>query len=97
MTDGKRAEYLQQLGLVASKQRTICEVLRELWDLSLGLVNETVQAEVQARLVGAYEMAKRMDRKLHQYKFNWDSDFWQANTNWREDLQRRQARKMEST
>jgi len=47
---------------------------------------------MQARLVDAYVMAKKMARKLREYKHQWPEDFWQANVDYEEDLRRRSER-----
>lgn len=88
------SEADRQLRRVASHKRTICEVLRELWDISLEL-DETLSGEVQARLEAAYEMAKNMDRRLREHKYDWDEGFWEANANYAADLRRRTQRKEE--
>jgi predicted GTPase len=64
----------------AEKQnmRTICEVHREIYrelkkrnpdDLLLGKLEE------------AFNMAKKMNNKLRQYKYNYDDDWWEENKN----------------
>ena len=52
-------------------QRTICEVLREIYDLTEGNPNVTV------RLQDAYVMAKKMDAKLRQYQGDYDTEWWE--------------------
>jgi len=50
-----------------STKRTICEVLREIyWWTTDPVVREKVEE--------ATRMAKRMDKKLHEYKYAWDAD-----------------------
>ena len=84
-------EAVDQLKRQAAPRRTICEVLRELWDLS-EVTDEDLGEEMQARLVDAYTMAKKMARKLREYKHQWPEDFWQANVDYEEDLHRRSER-----
>jgi hypothetical protein len=55
-----------------TNKRTICEVLREIYDLSEG------NAEVTDRLQDAYVMAKKMDAKLRQYSGDYDAEWWVA-------------------
>lgn len=50
-------------------KRTICEVLREAH-------RETADPKVHALLGEAHRMAKKMDRKLREYKSDWDAGFW---------------------
>ena len=84
-------EVVDQLKKQAARRRTICEVLRELWDLS-EVTDEDLREEMQARLVDAYTMAKKMARKLREYKHQWPEGFWQANVDYEEDLHRRSER-----
>ena len=55
--------------------RTICEVLREIHD-RIDQDNE----EIVSRLMEATHMAKRMNKKLTEYKPNWDDGFFEPNT-----------------
>ena len=54
-----------------SRQRTLCEVLRLVWGRS--------DAEVQDLVEEAYGYAKRMDRRLREYKADYDRGWWRAN------------------
>jgi len=85
-------DILDNIEAYADKRRTICEVLRELYDLTFGVGDETVREEMRIRLRTAYEMAKKMDRKLHEYKFGWDEDFWEKNLDFLKDIERRSNR-----
>lgn len=84
-------DVVDQIEKTASPRRTICEILRELWDLS-EVTDEDLREEMQARLVDAYTMAKKMARKLREYKHQWPEGFWQANVDYEEDLRRRSER-----
>ena len=81
-----------QIRRTASPERTICEVLRELWDIS-EVLDETLRAEMQVRIADAYTMAKKMDKKLREYKYDWHKGFWMANDDYEEDLRRRSERR----
>jgi hypothetical protein len=59
---------------VANK-RTICEVLREIHDITKD------KPDVVALLEEATIMAKKMDAKLKEYKADWQETFYQKNTN----------------
>lgn len=72
--------------------RTLCEVLREIWDKSLEVENEDLRAEVQGKLKEAYLMGKKMDRKLNEYKRNWWDGFYQNNENYEKNIAIRQGR-----
>lgn len=50
-------------------KRTICEVLRDIH-------RETDDDRIRALAEEAEDMAKRMDRKLREYKADWDAGFW---------------------
>jgi hypothetical protein len=74
----------------ASEKRTICEVLREVWDLvkNSGLPN-SVEDEFLELLEEAEGMAKRMIRKLVEYNKGTDPIWWEENKDYEEDLRRR--------
>ena len=55
-----------------TSQRTICEVLREIYDITEG------NREVTDRLQDAYVMAKKMDAKLRQFHGNYDQEWWET-------------------
>ena len=59
---------------VANK-RTICEVLRDIHDITKD------KPDVVALLEEATIMAKKMDAKLKEYKSDWQETFYQKNTN----------------
>ena len=54
------------------RQRTICEVLREIYDLTEG------NKEITDKLQDAYVMAKKMDAKLRQYHGSYDQEWWET-------------------
>jgi ubiquinone/menaquinone biosynthesis C-methylase UbiE len=73
-----------------TQKRTLCEVLREVFDLiDDPRVPVDIHCAAQNSLEDAYTMAKKMDKKLHEYKYNWDETFWLPNPNYHEDLKRR--------
>ncbi|MCI0558386.1 MAG: hypothetical protein MN733_07810 [Nitrososphaera sp.] len=57
----------------SSTFRTICEVLREIYWA-------TNDQEIRNKVVEATTMAKKMDKKLHEYKYGWDEGEWQEIT-----------------
>jgi hypothetical protein len=72
--------------------RTICEVHREIYDeLSK---NEKSNEIIIEKLEEAYQMAKKMDAKLRQYKNNYDDGWWQKERSEivKEKLKNRNAR-----
>lgn len=72
--------------------RTLCEVLREIWDKSLDIKEEPIRQEIQERLKEAYMMGKRMDSKLHEYKHNWWNGIYDKNGNYDKSMAIRQGR-----
>ena len=63
-------------------KRTICEVHREIWDiLDQKITDEEIRKECIEKIEEAYLMAKKMDKKLRQYKFNYDDDWWEKQKN----------------
>lgn len=73
----------------ASKFRTICEVHREIYDIVLTEVEPSVANLIIGKLEESYIMAKKMNNKLRQYKFNYDDDWWENNKNIKEKLRNR--------
>ena len=59
------------LSTKTTAKRTICEVLREIYDLTEG------NPEVTDRLQDAYVMAKKMDAKLRQHQGDYDVEWWE--------------------
>ena len=55
--------------------RTICEVHRQLHRL----LKDHPDPLVGELLQEAFDMGKKMDNKLRQYKGNYDDDWWKAN------------------
>lgn len=92
--DKLREKYIYQLETRCTMRRTICEVLREMWDIS-EVLPEDLREELQERIIKSYTMAKSMNKKLRQYKHEWDSDFWEVNKDYASDLKRRYKKKRE--
>ena len=82
----------EALGLMkrASSFRTICEVHREIFDLC-GLLDEHTGTLLRRKVLEAFIMGKKMDRKLREYKSDWDSGFYERNIDHRQDSKRRKA------
>jgi len=82
-----------------SKFRTICEVHREMWDIIDQLKNEDIKNQLRDRIMVAYDMGKRMDKRLKFYKKDWDSNMWEKNLDSGVDRKYRKKRKslMESS
>lgn len=74
----------------ASCFRTICEVHREIYDLSEG-VPEAIKEKLRELVLEAFVMGKKMDAKLREYKADWDAGFYQPNPDRREDRRKRNA------
>ena len=59
--------------------RTICEVHREIYDIMHEhLSNHFKYNDIEQKLDEAYTMAKKMDAKLRQYKYNYDDSWWET-------------------
>ena len=72
--------------------RTLCEVLREIWDKSLEIENDNIKAEIHVKLKEAYLMGKKMDKKLHEYKHNWWDGVYGKNNNYDKSVAIRKSR-----
>ncbi len=66
-------QYIRKHFATANHMRTICEILREIYWA-------TKDEAVREKVVEAEAMAKRMDAKLHEYKYGWDEDFYEEIT-----------------
>jgi len=78
------------------EMRTICEVHREIYDiLEVHFKDSKHYNDVICKLEEAYIMAKKMNKKLRQYKFDYDNDWWEETTVeiQQEKLQHRTKRK----
>lgn len=70
--------------VTANPKRTICEVLREVYWYTLDPV-------IREKVLEASSMAKRMDKKLHEYKYGWDENEWEITENYEEVAAQRRA------
>ena len=75
----------------ASKQRTICEVLREINDMHQG--NSPHDIAVRKKLSEAEDMGKRMSTKLKEYNKDVYRGWWEKNPDYERDLDRRLKKK----
>jgi hypothetical protein len=57
---------------IRGRKRTICEVLRRAYQAA----EAGDAAAVMPLLDEAHDMAKRMNRKLREYKADWDAGWW---------------------
>jgi hypothetical protein len=55
--------------------RTICEVHREMHDL---VIEKDYDEKLIQLLEESFVMAKKMNNKLRQYKFNYDDGWWEV-------------------
>lgn len=62
-----------------SSIRTICEVHREIYDIIMDdkNIDSKLANELIELLEEAYQMAKKMNHKLRQYKYNYDDEWWE--------------------
>lgn len=72
-----------------SPKRTVCEVLREINDLAIQIHEN---GRMLSLILEALKMTKNMDRKLREYKQDWDKGLYGNNENYQEDIKTRGAR-----
>jgi len=70
---------------VANKQRTLCEVVREVNDY----LKEHPDSLILEKLKEIHSMAKRMTKKLYEYNKEYDKGWWEKNPDYEKDLLRR--------
>lgn len=79
----------------ASSFRTICEVHREIFDLTEPnadpWVAHNAMFKIRDLVLEAFVMGKKMDAKLREYKADWDAGFYDPNLDHRADSKRRKA------
>lgn len=63
-----------------SAWRTICEVHREIYDAS-------EDAKVRDLVLEAFVMGKKMEKKLREYKTDWDAGMWETNEDHGQDTE----------
>ncbi len=71
----------------ASHKRTICEVLREIYELHPK--DKDIDLQVKTKLIEAEEMAKKMSAKMIEYNKDVFADFWEDNLDYEADMIRR--------
>ena len=80
----------------AYPKRTICEVLREIWDLTDIHPNGNpykTRIKIRIKLEEALVMAKKMNVKLNEYHDGWEKDMgYENNRDYEQDLTLRQNR-----
>jgi hypothetical protein len=83
--------------LKVDPRRTICEIHREIYDIvDEHLKDQPYFDSLVAKLEECYFIAKKMDAKLMQYKFNYNKDWYENETKERhkEKLALRSKRKV---
>jgi len=75
----------------ANELRTLCEVLREIDDITFQKVGKksSLFKEVHARLIEAEAMSKKMARALYEYNKKFDTGWWEKNPDYETDLKNR--------
>lgn len=68
--------------VTANRFRTICEVLREIYW-------HTTDPVIREKALEASGMAKKMDKRLHEYKYGWDEGEWQITEDYEEVARKR--------
>jgi len=72
---------------ITNKQRTLCEVLREINDIHQGEGRHAMV--VRTKLAEAEKMAKKMSKKLYEYNKEYDAGWWEENPRYEEALRAR--------
>ncbi|OEU68394.1 MAG: hypothetical protein BBJ57_02190 [Desulfobacterales bacterium PC51MH44] len=67
-----------------ASSRTICEVHREIYNIVIG--KDCVDEEIIHLLEEAFDMAKRMSKKLRQYYSNYDNGWWEKTADHKQKL-----------
>ena len=61
------------------RRRTICEVHREIYDILYDhYLDDPHFQQLVDKLQESYTMAKKMNAKLRQYKYHYDTDWWET-------------------
>jgi len=72
-----KAKFRFEIDLnVINPLQTICEVHRKIYR---ELKRRDQKDPLLSKLAQAFDMGKRMDAKLRQYKFNYDDGWWEKN------------------
>lgn len=74
----------------SSSRRTICEVHREIYD-GLEGAPENLRGILRELVLEAFIMSKKIDKRLREYKDDWDEGFYGSNPDRRADRLRRRA------
>lgn len=85
----KADEVKEYINTHVSRKRNICEVFREINDLSQSVQDESLKSNIQERILEGFKMGKKMNDRLFEYKYNWDREMFEKNENFEADLNRR--------
>jgi len=76
-----------------SKQNTICEKHRQIYDEIIELnIPEAQSIKIIDLLNDCYVMSKKMNNKLRQYKNNYDNNWWKENRDFKKIFKNRKKR-----
>lgn len=85
-------KILRNLMAHTNPKRTICEVFREIFDMVYEMPDTMPEKKIIIGcLIEANGYAKKMSEKLHEYKANWDEEFYGPNLDHSEDAARRRV------
>lgn len=82
---------LEMLKSSVNIRRSICEVLRETYQVLKTLPESSQKSVMTDKLVEAQLMAKRMSAKLTEYKATWEDHFYPVNDDYERDKIARSA------
>ncbi|MHC4616409.1 MAG: hypothetical protein ACYTEQ_01515 [Planctomycetota bacterium] len=82
----------KELKYWAGGKRWICETLREIYDIVDVLEDVELRKRLTGKLIRAMWQAKKMNKKLVEYKADYDAGLWEPNRDMAADEKRRRAR-----
>ena len=57
---------------------TVCEVIREIYKIASGIKDDPRAEAIKEKARTAVAMTKRMNRKLREYKKDYDEGWWES-------------------
>ena len=82
-------KYEEELDLKVEQDRTVFEILRELWLMSK-VLDDKHKKIIQDKILIIYDMATRMTSRLKEYDKDWDKECWKKNLDYEDDIKVRE-------
>lgn len=92
LTPERRAELLHDIKMRVGLKRWICETLREQYDQIQEIEDDELKERMTETLIIAYDMAKRMNAKLIEYKADYDKGMSEPNYKFKQLMVERSER-----